>query len=112
MAKGIVYVETRPATPERAAEYNTWYDEVHLPEVVAVDGFVSARRYAPVNDDGPYVAMYEIEGDDLQAILQGMLEVAGGGGFRMSDAMQADPPPTIRLLELTTSYEPESAGSR
>ena len=37
MAKGIILVETRPSSPEREQEYNTWYDEVHLGELVALD---------------------------------------------------------------------------
>ena len=77
MAKGIILVETYPSSPEREQEYNTWYDEVHLQELVALDGFVSARRLRPVDGDGPYVALYEIEGDDLQAVLQGMNDNAG-----------------------------------
>ena len=72
MAKGIIYVETRPSSPDRDQEYNTWYDEVHIPELVALDGIVSARRLRPVDGDGPYVALYELEGDNLRAILDNM----------------------------------------
>jgi len=53
MARGIILVESWPSSPEREQEYNTWYDEIHLPELVALDGFVSARRLRPVNGDGP-----------------------------------------------------------
>jgi len=102
MAKGIIYVETRPSSPDREQEYNTWYDEVHLPELVALDGIVSARRLRPVNGDGPYIALYEIEGDNLQAVLDNM--VANGGRLQMSDALQLDPRPIPRLLEVTTDY--------
>jgi hypothetical protein len=52
-------------------EYNTWYDEVHLPDVAAVPGVRSAQRYevGPERrspDEEPafrYLAVYEIEGD-------------------------------------------------
>ncbi|HZU47311.1 MAG TPA: hypothetical protein VFA16_08695 [Mycobacterium sp.] len=100
MPKGVLYVESRPSSPDRDAEYNTWYDDVHLSELMALDGFVAARRLRPVADDGPYVALYEIEGDDLQAILDNML--AHAGDLHLSDALQLDPPPTMRLLEVTT----------
>lgn len=96
MAKGIIYVETYPSSPEREQEYNTWYDEVHLPELVNLDGIVAARRLRPVNGDGPYIALYEIEGDDLQAVLAGM----SGAKLTMSSALQLDPPPIPRLLEV------------
>lgn len=99
MAKGIILVESRPSSPEREAEYNTWYDEVHLGELLALDGIVSARRLRPVDGDGPYVAIYEIEGDDLRAILDNM--IANGPRLHMSDALQLDPAPIPRLLETT-----------
>lgn len=99
--KGILYVESRPASPDRDAEYNRWYDEVHLGEVVALDGIVSARRFSPVTDDGPYVAVYELEADDLNSVVKGIMEAATSGGLNMSDALGMDPPPTLRLLRLT-----------
>lgn len=100
MARGIILVESRPSSPDRDQEYNTWYDEVHLPQLVALDGFVSARRLRPVNGEGPYVAIYEIEGDDLQAILDNM--IANAGRLTMSDALLLDPAPIPRLLQTTT----------
>ena len=103
MAKGIILVESRPSSPERDQEYNTWYDDVHLPQLVALDGFVSARRLRPVNGEGPYVAIYEIEGDNLQAILDNM--IANAGQLTMSDALQLDPVPIPRLLETTTEND-------
>ncbi|MDV8070648.1 DUF4286 family protein [Rhodococcus sp. IEGM 1366] len=108
MAKGIYYVESRPVSPEMAAEYNTWYNEVHLPEIVAIDGFRSARRLAPVDGVGPYVALYEMEGDDLEEVLARMLSVANDGGFVMSETLQLDPPPRIRLLEVIAEHDPDA----
>ncbi len=51
-------------------EFCEWYD-AHLPEILSIPGFVSARRYRlePVVHDGAepvsyrYLALYEIEGD-------------------------------------------------
>ncbi|WP_205874798.1 DUF4286 family protein [Mycobacterium camsae] len=103
MAKGIIYVETYPSSPDREQEYNSWYDDIHLPELVAVDGIVSARRLRPVDDEGPYVALYEIEGDDLQAVLAGMSEAR----LTMSSALQLDPPPIPRLLEVIAECDSE-----
>jgi hypothetical protein len=102
MAKGLILVESRPSSPDREQEYNTWYDEVHLPELVALDGFVSARRLRPVDGDGPYIALYEIEGDSLQAVLDNM--IANAGSLHMSDALQLDPAPIPRLLATTIDY--------
>lgn len=106
MAKGIYYVESRPASEDVDAEFNRWYNEVHLPEMIAIDGIVSVRRFAPVDKDGPYVAIYELEGDDLKQILKGMMAAARSGALTLSDLQQTDPPPTMRLLEVTTEYPP------
>ena len=38
-------VFTQPAAGQEA-EYNRWYDEVHLGDVLEVDGFVAAQRFA------------------------------------------------------------------
>ncbi|RYH61456.1 MAG: hypothetical protein EON54_10110 [Alcaligenaceae bacterium] len=107
MAKGILYVETRPSAPEREADFHTWYDKIHLPEVVALNSFTSARRLSPVDDDGPFVAIYEIEADDLQAVVDNMLEAYAKGDLRMSDSVQMDPEPNVRLLRLITDYTPD-----
>lgn len=109
MARGILHVESHPVSPERTDEYNSWYNDVHLPEIVAFEGFTSARRLAPVDGEGPYVALYEMEGEDLQEILERMTAAALGGAMNMSDAMQMDPAPSFRLLELIADHSPGSA---
>ena len=109
MPKGILYVESRPSSPDRLDEYHAWYTETHLRQVVGLDGFVRARRFAPVADDGPYVAIYEIEADDLEAAFAALAEAATTGVVQMSDAMEMDPPPSVRVLELIAEYEPEGA---
>ena len=101
MAKGILLVESHPSSPERDAEFNEWYETGHGPEVLAPDGFVSARRFRPVRPGEPYVAVYDIEADDVTAAAKGVFAAAKSGGFNMSDSMQFDPPPAMRILELT-----------
>ena len=65
--RGIIYVETMPASPDREAEYHKWYNDTHLEQILSVDGIVSARRFAPTNGDGPFIAIYELDCDDLDA---------------------------------------------
>lgn len=103
MAKGILYVESRPVSPDREDEYNDWYDNTHLRDVVALDGIVSARRFTP-DGDGPYVAVYELEMDDLSQVMKILAEASSSGRMPVSDAMQMDPPPTVRVLELHSEY--------
>jgi antibiotic biosynthesis monooxygenase (ABM) superfamily enzyme len=108
MPKGILYVESRPVSPDREDEYNRWYDETHLREVVALPGFVAARRYHPADGDGAYVAIYDVDVDDLSAVMATLGEAATSGKLQMSDAMQMDPPPSVQILGLTAEYAPRS----
>jgi hypothetical protein len=77
--------------PGKDAEFNDWYNDVHLAEVLQIDGFVSAQRFqlaeTQVIDDQPYryLAMYEIESDAIEQTVQNMM--AAAGGLQMSDAM-------------------------
>ena len=57
------------------AAYNRWYDEVHVPDLEAIDGVLSARRFEVVRRHRapwPYVAVYEIETDDVDALMKRM----------------------------------------
>src|SRR5690349_14004271 len=105
MARGIFSVESMPASPDRLDEFHAWYDDVHLPEILAFDGFTSARRFAPVDGTGPFVAIYEIEADDLQAALDAFRAASARGETTRSDVVQTDPPPRVRLLAEITQAE-------
>ena len=69
-----VLIVMSDAAEGRDDEYNDWYDRVHLADVLAVPGFVAARRYVAepsVHGELPaqrYLAVYEMEGDDLDAL--------------------------------------------
>ena len=57
------------------ATYNDWYDRVHLPDLLALDGVSAARRFKRIRGnraDWPYVAAYEIETDDVDAVMKAM----------------------------------------
>lgn len=69
-------VKTRSADPAREAEFNAWYDDIDIPDVLAVPGFMRARRGLqqsiaefPQLDlqetEGKYVALYDIETADI-----------------------------------------------
>jgi hypothetical protein len=56
-----------PADDE--AGFNAWYDDEHVPNRLALPGFLSARRYKAVHDadaGGPrYMALYDLESTDV-----------------------------------------------
>jgi hypothetical protein len=92
--KAILVVHTEPASPEQEAAYNEWYDGIHVPDIVALPGFVGATRYkvsgtqmGPATPDVPrYVAIYEIDADDLDATIKGIGAGAADGTVRMGNA--------------------------
>ncbi len=64
-------VKTEPSNLVREAEFNIWYDDIDIPDVLAVPGFTRARRavgqkipeFPDVRlkeGDGKYVALYDI----------------------------------------------------
>ena len=91
MAKHMFLVFSNPA-PGRESDYNRWYDEVHLREVLSVPGFTGASRYriAPQEGEAPefgYLAAYEIDADDPQPVLGELVHRAETGILDMSDAL-------------------------
>ena len=51
--------------PEKEEAFNEWYNNVHVPEITAVPGFLSGRRFKRVSgDEIEYMALYELESLD------------------------------------------------
>jgi hypothetical protein len=91
VAKGIMVVQSAPADPSREDEYNEWYSTIHIPEILSIPGFVSARRYKSA--DGSYLAIYEL--DDLGAV-----KALREQPTTKSDTLRVDPPPVVTAYEL------------
>lgn len=77
------------AVEGKDAEFNEWYSNIHIPEVVALPGFVSAQRYE-IAGDAPtpyrYATLYQIEGSAAEA--QTLLFGAGLSGTETQDLPQ------------------------
>ena len=74
------------------AEFNAWYDNVHIPEVLSRDAVKSAQRYKQAvhlagSDEWGYGTIYQIETDDLGGLLKEMGEAAASGKSSRSDAV-------------------------
>lgn len=76
------------AAEGREADFNQWYDGQHMPDVLAIPGMVSAQRFACVGE-GPhkYMAIYEIETEDLGALLAEFGKRPGTDLMPISDAL-------------------------
>jgi len=52
--------------PEREEEFNAWYDTEHLPQVVALPGFMRGRRYACDGAMPKYLAWYDTADETVE----------------------------------------------
>jgi hypothetical protein len=83
------------ATSGNDDTFNDWYSNTHVHDVLKVPGFVSAQRFKVLEAPGPtgampgwrYLALYEIETDDLAASLGELGKRIGGPAMAMSDTM-------------------------
>ena len=69
MEKWLVIVESDCKDKTRDSEFNNWYDTIHIPDVLSSPGFKGAARYVirdQVKGKGKYLAIYEIETDDIK----------------------------------------------
>jgi hypothetical protein len=110
--RAILYVETSPAEG-RDAEWNSWYDEVHIPEILSgVPGFQAATRYKrpPGSelgpDDGGYCTVYEIESDDPNATFQALVGAVQSGKLTMSDTSSGRAKMTLWVEQTARATSP------
>jgi hypothetical protein len=103
-----VFIVHTNAVEGREKEFNEWYSNQHLADVVAVPGFIRARRYeiskaqpgSSALDRYRYLALYEIEGDPTVA-LNGLMKALEDGMF-ISESMASESFATV--YEPTTSW--------
>jgi hypothetical protein len=110
MPRAVLVVQTRPSDPSREDDFNRWYDETHIPEVLAIPGIVGARRYRlsetqQVNGDRsyPYLAVYDLDADDLDTVVDELRRRMVDGTIHPTDALERTPPPRTSIYEV---YEP------
>jgi hypothetical protein len=94
MASYKMVVFTRPKAG-REDEYNEWYQNIHLQELVAFPGIVGAQRFKlsvclGAGEAEPYLSIYDIESEDAQAVAQAIQHAAEHQLLTMSDAADLD----------------------
>lgn len=88
MSKSLLTVYSNcPEGQEQA--FNEWYDTIHVPDILSVEGFTAARRYQ-LAGPGPkvntrngeavanYLAMYEIEDEDPRSAMERLGKAVAG----------------------------------
>ena len=80
--------------PGREDEYNTWYTNQHLPDVLRTPGFKRAQRFrlTPTQKAGTpqtyqYMAMYECEAEHPQQLLDALAARVGTPDCPVSSAL-------------------------
>ena len=88
------YMLVVPSAPHAGQddEYNRWYDEVHIGDLLKIPGVKSGRRFvadpaSPNPIDTKYLALYEIETDDPSKVFAAMGEAAQSGAMAISPAL-------------------------
>jgi hypothetical protein len=92
MAKYIMVVGTSPAAGQEA-EFNKWYDEIHIPEVCEIPGITGAKRFASdpsAPGERPYLAIYDLETDDPSAVMAELTRRNVAGEMRMTPAFDLE----------------------
>lgn len=104
MDKYVLVVLTNPVAG-REEEFNSWYNNQHVPDVLKIPGFRSAQRFKLAQPDGSpykYLALYEVETDDLARTLGELPARAGGPDMVLSESFdinQASAVPWLAISE-------------
>jgi hypothetical protein len=93
VARYLFVVNSNPAEG-REQEYNDWYSNRHIADLLALPGVVSARRFvldsmqlADVPQHFKYLALYEIETDDVQDFIGQLRSRSGSESMPISTAL-------------------------
>lgn len=78
------------------ADWNRWYDDVHLPEILECPGFLDARRYVSESDGRrDYIAVYRLASP---AAMQGEAFNSRRGWYQFAPYVEAN----VRLFSAVT----------
>jgi hypothetical protein len=103
MGKYLFFAFSDCKDPAREKEYNEWYSNMHVPDMLEVPGMIRATRWMSAESkegqSRKYLALYEFETDDLEKFdmsvrERGMRTMKEG---RFSDLPVFDPPEIPRV---------------
>ena len=103
MTRYLLFAFSDCKDPAREAEFNSWYDNMHVPDMLEVPGMKKATRWVSADpregQHRKYLALYELETDDvkefdLKVRERGMRTIEEG---RFSDLPEFDPPDVPRI---------------
>ncbi|TKT74503.1 hypothetical protein [Aquamicrobium sp. LC103] len=89
----LLMISFNNAKPGRDDDFNRWYDEQHLRDVLGVKHFVSAQRFCIDPAAGGasfafgYMTIFEVDSDDIPALTAALAERSGTDLMPLTDAM-------------------------
>lgn len=98
------------AQPGEDDAFNEWYDQVHVPEVLALPGYRAATRYRVEpnpTDEHPahrYVTLYEVDVEPTEAVAT-TLAAAEAGRIHMSPSARTDDAAILTLTMVAPRVE-------
>ncbi len=104
MARYMFVTYTDCADPSREDEFNEWYNNIHVPDMLETPGMISATRWKNIfpigNNRRRYVALYEFETDDIEKFDATLRENGRKSKERgrLSDLIVVDPPDVSRII--------------
>ena len=113
MPTGVFLALSNAVSDDVDAEFNTWYDDVHVPEVLRIPGVASCRRFRLASEQvipaepttRRYLALYEVDVERWDTFASEFHTRFGDGRITIRpDLMELDP------MMLTVAYEERRAG--
>jgi hypothetical protein len=101
MAKALLIAFVSPTSMEADAEFNKWYDAFHAREISAAVGCVTAvTRYRQADATGAadvprYIAVYELDTDDVGSVAESFNSAAGSHPFTATDTIDMERTPPV-----------------
>lgn len=77
--------------------FNDWYTNIHLDDVLKLPGIVAAQRFKlndvqhrELSEEWKYMAVYEIEIDDIAITLDALRAASGTDAMKLSPALSPE----------------------
>jgi hypothetical protein len=68
MEKWLLLVESSCTDLSREQDFKDWYNNIHIPDMLELSSVTRSTRYEirePVDNEGKYLAIYEIESENF-----------------------------------------------
>ncbi|MFF0817139.1 hypothetical protein ACFYVR_18550 [Rhodococcus sp. NPDC003318] len=104
MSNAVLLAYVQPTSPADEAEFNHWYDEVHIPQLIdRVPGVHAARRFQFASDQfegtSPpahgYLTLYEIDANDVAGTIAEIGKAMTDGSLELTTTLDAVTTPAV-----------------